>query len=895
MRARLSPLILLFLGALFCGSAEGADYNLHLVTDKVPDYTDLASLVQSSTGAWQTPQEKCIAVWRWGRRSRRQTSCAVDQGRYILDPVLHFNSYGAMNCGIISLLNISCWLELGYQARYVQLGDHTVSQVSWDEGKTWHLFDSSMSIFCYNHEGQVASCEEIQEAHACELSGGKAEPGHYYLYHPAAQCASHLGPAGWRSASDQPVGYNRTLGEGASSYTGGFSVDGYCQNARTGHRYVLNVRPCESYTRYWRPLDSGSKDPDYFRPMADGSDPDGQHGLNNIRGNGVWLFQPNLANQDCRKLFYESSEIASPSASSPHLHPDQTGRAAAVTFQISAANVITSMRIDAEGWRKTEADAVRVFVSRDTGIHWQPVWQADKTGSQTIHLKLRDEVAGGPFCWIKFEMLGAADPQDAGLNALKVTTMTQLNRRTLPALTLGSNQVLLRADEQVETVELWPPLHANAYQQSIVAEDTVFSDKEPDGMYKATLGAGADNKPCSVTWRVAVPTDITDVFYGVVSTVRSPRFYVSLRHSWDGERFDEFYRRADDGFPMDRQTAHVFSGDQVPAGARQAFFRAVFFGASGAATYNMAGIQDLLIRVHHKPRDAGFEPLEVTYNWTEHRDTGDVTRSHTELVSQLPHRYVINVAGRRDPTMNWVRVNLQGHGPEGRNAPRGYSDGMDVGPAFEYPKVSYRWGKSIAAGKPYTASRTSSTSSGNPDTDGRELTNGILIAPTDETRNKAIQPATAFWDAGEPVSFVVDVGEARTIRGVRVTTHQPNGQFCHPKSVAVAVSPDGQTWQSAGTIRHDDLWKPPGDYEPWEHDDSPAYESLPAGGRLAYSYPLVCEKPLTGRYLRFVCTPLDGKGMGISELQAFEQVEVSSWPAEIQLLEQASRTAFRFQ
>ncbi len=129
------------------GRAEAAVYNLHLVTDNGPDYTDIQSFVQSATERWSTPQEKCIAIWRWGRRSRRQTSCADDDGRLIWDPILHYNSYGTMNCGVISALNISSFLQLGYQARYVQLGDHTVSEVSWDGGQSWHLFDSSMSFY----------------------------------------------------------------------------------------------------------------------------------------------------------------------------------------------------------------------------------------------------------------------------------------------------------------------------------------------------------------------------------------------------------------------------------------------------------------------------------------------------------------------------------------------------------------------------------------------------------------------------------------------------------------------------------------------------------------------------------------------------------------------------
>jgi hypothetical protein len=70
-----------------------------------------------------------------------------------------------------------------------------------------------------------------------------------------------------------------------------------------------------------------------------------------------------------------------------------------------------------------------------------------------------------------------------------------------------------------------------------------------------------------------------------------------------------------------------------------------------------------------------------------------------------------------------------------------------------------------------------------------------------------------------------------------------------------------------------------------EHDDDPSYDDLPACGRLAHSYPLAFDKPLVARYVRFLCTPLEDKGMGISELQIFDRVEVSPWPTDIQLLE----------
>jgi hypothetical protein len=878
----LATVLVLIYTAGLSGQADAGVYNLHLATDNAPDYTDLDSFVRSATGHLDTPQEKCIAVWRWGRRSRRQTSCSKEDGRLIWDPILHYNSYGTMNCGIISALNMVSWLELGYKARYIQLGDHTVSEVSWDGGANWHLFDSSMSFFCYNDRGVVASCEEIKASHGGEFSEGVDEPGHYYYYHGAPQCITHRGKDGWRCCSDNPVAYQRTLLNGASSYTGGFSVDKYTLHVRRGHRYILNLLPGQSYTRYWKPLDAsapGEDKRDYYRSL-DGKDPDEQHDLHNIRGNGLWLFEPDLRNADCRYVFYDSEniEVSAEHDSGPALHLAKSGQPAHVVFKVSAANVITSMQITGEGVRTATDDILRVLVSRCAGIRWTPVWQSSATGSQSIELRLRDEVAGVTECLVKVEFSTSGKTTDVGLNRFKLKTITQLNRRTLPKLTLGSNQVRLSADRQVDTTVLWPALHNGQYKTTVFSEKDVYSDEEPDGMYKATLGAGKDGTPCEVVWRVEVPTDISGVTYGAVATNKSPNDYVSLQYSHDGLQFREFYRKADGDAPFDKQVLHTCTAEQIPSHARQAFFKSVFFSKGGAAAYTMAGIQDVLIQVEHQPRAARFQPIEITYNWTEHRASGEVTRSHTELVDSLPAIYTINVAGRRDPTMNWVRMNLKSDAPRREPVVYGYSDGEDVGDSFEPESRIFSWGKNIALGRAYTSSRASSKTSNNPDTDGAELTNGKIIAPTDYVSSEIVQAATAFWEPGEPVTFVVDLGRAQIIGAVRISTHQPNSRYCHPRQIDVVVSDDGEKWQPAGAIEHDDLWRPPGDYEPWEHDDNPKYNDLPAGGRLAYSYPLAFERPLTGRYVRIICTPLEGCGIGISEIEVFDKVEVSPAP-----------------
>ncbi|MGI6272300.1 MAG: hypothetical protein ACOYLD_08115 [Anaerohalosphaeraceae bacterium] len=476
---------------------------------------------------------------------------------------------------------------------------------------------------------------------------------------------------------------------------------------------------------------------------------------------------------------------------------------------------------------------------------------------------------------VKVEMFAARRKTGVGLERIAFATVTQLNRRTLPKLTLGTNRLRLSADAQVETAVLWPALHDDQYEKTAHSAENMYADSKPDGMYKATLGAGVNGAPCEAVWRVDVPTDVVQATLAAVVTNKSPNTFVALSYSFDGERFAEFYRKADGDAPFDKQVVETVRPEGA---ARQVWLKTVCQCRSGAAAYTMPGIQDVVMQVAHRPRETRFGSVEVTYNWTEHRAGGDVTRSHTEVVEAMPHVWTVNVGGFRDPTMNWVRVNLKGGDPLGRAVVYGYSDGQDAGDAFEPETVIYAWGDNVALGRPYTVSRAADSASNNGDADGAELTNGKIIAPTDYVSSGKVQAATALWAAGEAVVVTVDLGAVRTAEGVRVSTHQPNAAYCHPDCVEVAVSEDGKTWRPAGTIRHNDLFTPPGDYEPWEHDDSPQYDPLPAGGRLAYSFPLAFEASSAARYVRFTCMPQEGRGMGLSEFQVFDKVTTRPAP-----------------
>jgi len=809
----------------------GAVYNITLVSDSVPDLTDIDSYLRSITSQYATPQEQAIAIWRWSQRLRKQTSNPVETGHFVLDPIRMFNSYGYCNCGIISGINDALWLRMGWKAHYVQLGDHTVSECSWDGGKTWHMFDSSMSFYCFNDWGEVASVREIEQ-----------NP-RFYLENFAPECATNpvRGPddhRGWRCASDHPVEYQRTLANGYDSFKPPNDIQEANLLAQWGDRYVLNLRSHEIYTRHFRPLAGGGLRT--FRPVSGNKDVDPS---GNLRANGVWRYTPDLREPATRALVFAESGV---NWAKDGVRPFQaTG---SVVFKVNAANVVTSAKIS------LGAIAATVSISRDAGIHWQKLIEG------AGEMECLSEVAGVTEYLVKVELSGAK----ALFSSLAIETVTQLNRPALPKLTRGSNRIQVRIGSQVETIQLQPSLIAGNHRQTVYSEQSLDFDSEPD-FYKPTLRPAEQGRPCQATWRIETPTPITDLVFGGTVCVRSPGDRVALLHSWDGQTFVRDYQKSDDAMPWDRMVNAVVTS--APAETRSVYLRYEFETGRYPKNYAGPGIQMASMSVHHQPRRVGFVPLEVTYCWTEHRETGEVERRHTELVASPAHEYGINVGGFRDPTMNWVRVNLQGHGPEG--ARRGYSDGEDVGSRAKPSWVRYRWGNNLALGRPYTLQGAQDAR--NPDS-GNDLTDGIIAPPDTYVSTKYMPTYVMFAPDVSPV-ITLDLGSDQTVAAVRVHAGQEGGfHLSYPDTVTVEASADGHAFAFAGSAGFNQVFDPPADYVPWESDQAMIFDPLPAGGRLAYAFRVLFEKPISARYLRMTCQARKGWGTLLSEVQVYDRV-----------------------
>lgn len=832
LRSVLGMLLAWMAAATAAGVSPGAVYNVTLVTDSSPDLTDIDSYLRSITSQYATPQEQAIAIWRWSQRLRKQTTNPSEDGHAILDPIRLFSSYGYCNCGIISGVNNAFWIKMGWKAHYVQLGDHTVCECSWDDGQTWHMFDASMSFYCFNDRGEVASVREIENNPRFYLENFAPECG----TNPLRDIHDHRG---WRCASDRPVENQRTLANGFDSFRPPNDITAGNLYAQWGFHYVLNLRPGEHYTRYFQPLEAGG--PGTFRPVRGTQDVDSNQV---IRANGVWRYHPDLRNPATRDLVYSDSGVT--------WTKDGVQGPGWIVFKVSAANVVTSAKLS---WRGTGG---AVSVSRDAGITWT------KIDANSGEVDCRGQVAGVSEYLVKVALTGPA----SRLTSLGIETITQLNRPALPRLTRGTNRVYVRLGQQAETIWFQPSLVAGNHQQSVQAERDIDVERET-GYYKPTLRPAAKGTPCFATWKLETPTPITDLVYGGTVCVKSPRDRVTLLHSWDDRTYIRDFQKTDDLPPFDLMVNAAV--DAVPAATRTAYLRYEFQTEAYPKSYAGPGIQTAMITVHHRPRITGFSPFEVTYCWTEPREAGEVERQHTELVSSPEHEYTINIGGLRDPKMNWVRMNLQGAGPDGDAVRVGYSDGQDVVPSVKPAWERYRWGRNLALGKKYTLEGPQDQR--NPD-GGGDLTDG-LIAPPDTYVSVKWMPTYVMFAQDASPTVTLDLGASQGVSAVRVHAGQADDfHVSFPDAIRVATSEDGKTFSPAGSATFNQVFAPPADYVPWELDESRLFHSLPAGGRLAYAYRIIFDKPVSVRYVRVGCTGRKGWGLLLSEVQVFDRVTV---------------------
>lgn len=820
MHINRSGLLGLLLAAIPClASAEVC--NLKVITDASPDYSDLPSMVHSITAKWATPEEKCWAMFYWNHIARRQTEPMLLHGLELTDPIRQFNDYGYTMCSTISGINCAIWHNMGLPCRFWDISQHTVPEVFYD-GR-WHMYDNSMSALytlCDGHT--LAGVQDIGKEGACAASGGLIEPGHIAKYH----CLYSTGSNGFLTGADT----QRSLDEEARCFNpNALKYRYYYFNWDYGHRYILNLTPNQTYTRFYK---SQGSSPDYFVPN-NGHDPEQRY---RIRGNGVWHFHPSLAAADYRNEIQSADNIT---AGPDGLRPVDAAQLAEVVFKVEGANVITSQRIRAQFRRRNEADQAALSISVNNGLTWSRVWKAEAIGDLAPDVKLLDQVNGAYEVLLKVALSAQSSPADVILHDFDVQTITMLNAKTQPRLNLGKNTIYVGAGQQTESVVFWPELAAGKYKEQIIEEQNIASTPRHPG-YQGTIYPAKAGQDAWLVYRLDAPRDITRLNFGGRFYNRAPGSHADLLYSLDGPKsWTNAWSLRRITPPWD--VIH-YETLEIPPGHRAVWVK--YLLNSTEASPAGCSIYAVRMETDYLPADSTFEPVQLTFNWSERQANRSlIERSHTQTITKLPFKYVIDVGGDDHPVINWLRVNLQGSVTT-LSSPAGYSDGKDEG-GQKFISTWLTCGRNLALDKPYTLSIPSASNWGAGDPDGKKLTSG---AGAPSYAGGTSYRSGALWMANANPVITVDLGTAATCASFGLNFHgypwwdALKGEV--QDKVEVLTSIDGKDFTSQGFINSNLRWRDlPANYI-WPDDETITSATF----RCAPSH------PLTARYVKFAIT-----------------------------------------
>jgi hypothetical protein len=657
----------------------------------------------------------------------------------------------------------------------------------------------------------------------------------------------------------------------------GLKLRDYYYNWDAGHRYVLNLRDGESYTRYYRKLgDSG----DYFvgTEPADAPDPTQQFdpeaaaGLG-VRANGRWSFAPNLTPGGFANALYSSASLAAGDGGG--ITTLVSGQPGVAIYKIQGANVITSQLVSAT-FSKTDpqADAL-ISISRNHGRRWQLVGQrgAATGAALALNVPLHDQVNGAYEVLVRIEMSGpAAKPSAVTLRSLTIDSITQVNAKALPTLNLGRNRIYIGEGDQTDTMVLWPELRGDRWQDDAYDSRNIASQPATlPSIWTAVVYPAAIGQDAYLTYRMDAPNDITRIVYGGRLQNFYDGSYIDYLHSFDGgATWIRSYHFDSVAAPWD--VIHYETVTDVPPGTRTVLFKYLFH-STGDGGGRASGLYNARMEADHLPVNGSAAPLEVTWQWAEvQSDRSVVERSHKQRIASFPFSYDINVGGVDHPVMRAMRVNLEGSGDA---IPSGYNDGTDVGGV----KYVHRWrtdGVNLAQGRSYTVSRpTSQFQESAADTNTTILTDGVIGGPV--TGGLSYRWG-ACWDSGADLDITIDLGgtfNAGAFRGHIFGWPDWDALKGEVQDrIEVLTSVDGGSFQSQGLLQTA-LWKKDVPINYMLRDDETA---------TAWNFELLKGAPVQARYVRYHATP--GRMMCVSELQVLDRVTYS--PFDIRLTPPAS-------
>ena len=916
-------LLLLIILLLLRKVAFGDVLHFNVLSDQRPDLSSIEAFGRDIGDKWQTNNDKAIILNYWIDQLTTYSE-PLYFSRQWDDPIafLNNNEYG-MCSDMTHLMNSMGEGAFGFAGRRHELSNfntpiaHTVPEIEYD-GKL-HLFDPSFG-FAYGiyDDGIVTSMADYA-----------INP--YFSKHntPAALTRDTDGDGpikawmsydnfGWSVDRFRYDEYSPDLSWIEKKTEGYFGV----------HHFDISIEDYEYYTRYWTHLDglADFNPHDFYWPhynyenVDDYSYNDDDFEAGQHRGNGLWVYTPNLSDANS----FEESKLVTLEANS--VFPSQLNTEGALVFKVDSANFVTGVVLEASINRATQNDSVIIEASSDGGNYWFRVWNNESLGDVNIKENISNMVKGtlksqdlrhvNDFL-VRVRLNSVSALKATSLKSMKIKTVTMLSASSLPKLKLGTNEitiakpdandiyqkktfnpVLTKLENGIndeinwQNIEAWK-LYAVDYMNLQAFEN--FGNMYT-GLEKSSGDLGW------VTYELDAPRDIKKASLGGSFIVRGnsdDKFTIKYRvfngvwSTWSDVATYDWTTR-NNTQKRDNQS-HSETWDIAQDGVRKIQFK--------TEVYNYASLEALHMEVDYIAKASVSKPLYISYSWTEFYEdangdlpqtaNGGVTRTYKEKVTNLPHKFNINTGGIIQPRMNWVSMFLEGNEDPTHQVSLGYSDGVDKQNSDFIPSLKYDIEDIISINKPITLSVAPSFGTKEQLVDGR-----IIAASTGERGNQGGGKVEVQNDDDDIVKFsagvgtieaVIDLGAVVSVGGVRVDAFKQSLGDFFPDSITV----ESATVANQFTTIAKDMYKS----AKYAHNLWPVQWSLPmkANSLFTGSFPnygllsnyifVPFKNQVQARYIKIKIKEQNYKGqtngVTLSEIHVYDKLTPIQWSPKL--------------
>jgi hypothetical protein len=591
--------------------------HIKVLSDKVPDVSNLDAWKKSYIKDGMTDQEKAMAIWKTVHTFQHQDappSEFLHNEGIVQDAIKIFNVYGYSFCGVATADTQALARHVGVKARGWTITNHVVPEVWWDNA--WHLMDASLICYFPKADGKVASVEEISAgvkefyAKHPELKGNDAKLRDYQFKGPGFKTgpdvlvrSPNYDQRGWLPALTH--GWYATMQE-----YDGTNLMAWEPGYTTGYQVNIQLRKGERLTRNWSHknlhanMDAGGGPGCMTMEIGKGSMAycvaNGDLAPGRV-GNGTLEYNVPLASGDFRGGALSVTNLVwqAEDKQAPAVHVKDAAQPGEFIIRMPSSYLYLGGSLKYKAVVSGGGEVALAF-SDNNGLDWKEISKATSTGEQTVDLKpltLRRYDYR-----IKVTMKG----KGTGLDALTISNDIQHSQRPLPALDNGTNTISFSSEAQEGTITIEAatvPDHKIKHKQLFYSDfhPTVNNIVDPELQIKGATG--------DITFPISTPGEMTRLRFGTYYRARDAKGGWDYQVSFDeGKTFKTVDRASG---PTARDVKFVTVND-VPPGTKSALVR-----FSGNTNHNATLIMAFRIDADYKEPHGGFAPVKVTYNWEE--------------------------------------------------------------------------------------------------------------------------------------------------------------------------------------------------------------------------------------------------------------------------------------